>query len=71
MFSDKSNSIMAKATGLFFIASAREVLFGIPRYVQCILHVLTSVLLCVSFIFADSDKSIHLSLRNGKHPYFS
>ena len=55
MPSDKHNSTTAKATGLIFslfdIASAREVPFGIPQYVQCILH---SVLLCVPFIFADS-----------------
>ena len=58
MPSDKCNSITAKATCLIFslfdVASAREVLLGIPQYVQCILHGLTSVLLCVPFIFADS-----------------
>ena len=47
---------MAKATGLIFslfdVASAREVPFGMPQYVQCILLGLTSVLLCVPFIFA-------------------
>ena len=51
---------MAKATGLIFslfdIALAREVLFGIPQYVQYILHGLISVLLWVPFIFADSEK---------------
>ena len=51
---------MAKATGLIFsllnLASAREVPFGIPKYVHCILQGLTSVLFCVSFIFADSEK---------------
>ena len=60
MPSDKRNSIMAKATGLIFslfdIASAREMPFGIPQYVQCTLHGLTSVLLCVPFIFADSER---------------
>ena len=60
MPSDKCNSIMAKATDLIFslfdVTSAREVPFGISQYVQCILHELTSVLLCVSFIFADSEK---------------
>ena len=60
MPSDKCNSIMAKAIGLIFsmfnVASAREVPFGIPQYIQCILHGLTSVLLCVPFIFADSEK---------------
>ena len=62
MPSDKGSSIMAKATGLIFslfdVISARHVhvLFGIPQYVQCILHGLTSVLLCVLFIFADSEK---------------
>jgi len=60
MPSDQCNSIMAKATGLIFslfdVASAREVPFGIPQYVQCILQGLTSILLCVQFIFADSEK---------------
>ena len=48
MPSDKHNSIAAKATGLIFslfdITSAREVPFGTPQYVQCILHGLTGVL---------------------------
>ena len=60
MPSDKRNSIMAKATALIFslfdVASARQVPFGIPQYVQCLLHGLTSVLLCVPFIFVDSKK---------------
>ena len=60
MPSDKCNSITAKATGLIFslfnIASAREVPFGILQYIQYILHGLTSILLCVPFIFADSEK---------------
>ena len=38
---------------LFDITSAGHVSFGILQYVQCILHGLTSVLLCVPFIFAD------------------
>ena len=62
MPSDKRNLITAKATGLIFslsdIASAREVPFGIPQYVQCILHGLTSVLLCVPFIFASVDLAV-------------
>ena len=60
MPSDKRNLITAKATGLivslFDVALARQVPFGIPQYVQCLLHGLTSVLLCVPFIFADSKK---------------
>ena len=60
MPSDKCNSITAKATDLIFslfdITLALEVPFGILQYVQCILHVLISVLLCVPFIFADSKK---------------
>ena len=52
--------ITAKAMGLifslFYVASAREVPFDIPQYVQCILHGLTNVLLCVPFIFADGIK---------------
>ena len=46
MPSDKRNLIMVKATGLIFslfdVASAQEVPFGIPQYVQCILLGLTS-----------------------------
>ena len=60
MPSDKRNSITVKTTGLSFslfdVASAQQVPFGILQYVQCILHGLTSVLLCVPFIFADSEK---------------
>jgi len=60
MPSDKRNSITAKAMGLIFslfdVASSREVPFDTPQYVQCILQGLTSVLLCVPFIFADSEK---------------
>ena len=60
MPSGKCNSITTKATGLIFslfdVALARQVPFGIPQYVQCIIHGLTSVLLCVPFIFADSEK---------------
>jgi len=51
---------MAKTTGLIFslfdIASAQEVPFSIPQYVQCIPQGLTSVLLCVPFIFASIKK---------------
>ena len=47
MPSDKRNSITAKATGLIFslfdVALPQQVSFGIPQYVQCILHGLTSV----------------------------
>jgi len=54
MPSDSRNSIMAKTTGfifsLFNVASAREMPFAIPLYMQCILCGLTSVLLCVPFI---------------------
>ena len=60
MPSDKHNSITAKAINLTFSlfddASAQQVPFGIPQNVQYILHGLTSVLLCVPFIFADSKK---------------
>ena len=51
MPSDKHNSIMAKAMVLIFslldVTVARDVTFGIPQYVQCILQGLTSVLLRV------------------------
>ena len=61
MPSDKCNLITAKATGMIFfslldVASAGHMPFGILQYVQCILHGLTSVLLCVPFIFADSER---------------
>ena len=60
MHSDKCNSITAKAMDLIFslfdVALSREVPFGIPQYVHGILHGLTSVLLCVPFIFADNEK---------------
>ena len=60
MPSDKHNSVTAKATTLIFslfdVASTQEVPFGIPLYVQCTLQGLNSVLLCVPFIFADSEK---------------
>ena len=80
MPSVKHNSITAMATGLIFslfnVASAREVPFGIPLYVQCILQGLTSVLLYVPFIFADSEKrwfggcTWWLPLRNEKSSAF-
>ena len=61
MPSDKRSLITTKATtglifSLFDVALTREVPFGIPQYVHSILHGLTSVLLCVPFIFADSKK---------------
>jgi len=60
MPSVKHNSITANATSLiillFNVTSAQDMPFGIPQYVQCILHRLTSVLICVPFIFADSEK---------------
>ena len=59
MLSDKHNLMTAKARGLIFsmfdVALAQQVPFGIPQYVQCILHGLTSVFLCVPFIFADRE----------------
>ena len=60
MPSDKHNSITAEATGLIFslfdVASAQRVPFGIPQYVQCILHGLTSV----SHSFLLTAKSVDL-----------
>ena len=41
---------------VFNVASVQEVPFGIPQYIQCILQGLTSILLCVPFIFAESEK---------------
>jgi len=60
MPSDSRNSTMAKAMGLIFslfnVASARQVPFAILLYMQCILHGLTMVLLCVPFIFVHHKK---------------
>ena len=60
MPSDKRNLITDKAIGLIFslfdVASAQEVPFDMPQFIQCILHGLTSVLLCVPFIFSGSKK---------------
>ena len=71
MLSDKCTSIIAKATGLIFslfdITSAREVPFGMPQYIQCIPHELTSVLICVPFIFADG-KSVDLVVTHDDFP---
>ena len=43
---------------LFDVASAWEVLFGMLQYIQYILHGLTSVLLCVPFIFAGVNLEV-------------
>jgi len=60
MPSDSRNSTMAKAMGLIFslfdIASAREVPFVIPLYIQCVLHGLTTALLYVPFISVHHEK---------------
>jgi len=60
MSSDKHNLIMANAMSLTFsfidVGSVQDVPFGIPQYIKCILLGQTSVLLCVPFIFADSEK---------------
>ena len=68
---DKCNLIMAKATGLIFslfdIASAQEVPFGIPQYVQCILHGLTSFLL-VSHSSLLTAKSVDLAVARDDFP---
>jgi len=41
---------------LFGVTSAREVPFAIPLYIQCILHGLSTTLLCVPFIFVHHEK---------------
>jgi len=58
MPSDSCNSTMAMGLifSLFNIASAREVPFAIPLYMQCILRGLTTALLCVPFIFVHHEK---------------
>ena len=61
MPSDKHNSKTAKVTGLIFlmfdVVSAGHLPFGILQCVPCILQGLTSsVLLCVLFIFVDSER---------------
>jgi len=55
MPSDQHNSATSLIFSLFDIALAREVPFGMPQYIEYILHGLTSVLLCVPFIFVNSD----------------
>ena len=71
MRSGKRNLITAKAMGLIFslfdIASAREVPFGIPQYIQCILHGLTSVLL-VSHSSLLIAKSVNLVVARDGFP---
>ena len=42
-------------------------LFGIPQYAQCILHGLTSVLLCVPFIFV-TGKGVDLAVARDGFP---
>jgi len=53
MLSDQHNLTMVNAIGLIFslfdTTLVLEVPFGMPPYVQCILHGLTSALLCVPF----------------------
>jgi len=63
MPSDSHNSTMAKATGLIFslfnAASAREIPFAILLYMQCILHGLTTALLCVPYMFVSMYVWMH------------
>ena len=71
MPSDKYNLVMAKAMGLIFllfdVASARQVPFGLPQYVQCILHGLPSVLL-VSHSSMLTAKSVNLAIARDGFP---
>jgi len=74
--SDKHNLITANVTSLIFslfdVASARDVPFGIPQCAHCILHGLTSTLLCVPFIFADIKMCrFGGCMCNGNRLYFS
>jgi len=81
MPSDKRNSITAKATGLtfslFYVTSAREVPFGTPQYVQCILQGLTSVLLLFHSSLLTVNSVNGVVARDGflcvprNRPYFS
>ena len=72
MPSDKRISITAKATGLIFslfdIALARQVPFGIPQYVQCILHGLTTVSYFVSHSSLLTAKSVDLVIARDGFP---
>jgi len=78
ILSDLHNLTMAKAMGLIFslfdIASAQEMPFVMSLYIQCILHGLTRVILCVPFIFAYHKKCWFCgwhemaSIRNGNRP---
>ena len=45
---------------LFSIASAKEIPFAIPQYVQCILYELTGVLLLLSFFYAKTRLQINV-----------
>jgi len=60
MPSDSRNLTTAKATDLIFllfdVASAQEVPFAMLLYIQCILHELTRVPLCVPFIFTHHER---------------
>ena len=73
MPSDKFNFIMAKAMGLifslFYVASAQQVPFGIPQYMQCILHGLTGpVSSFVSHSFLLTVKSVDLAVARDDFP---
>jgi len=54
---------------LFDVASALAVPFGIPQYVQCILHGLTCIII---FSHSSAMKNINLvvahDFHNGNHP---
>ena len=66
MLSDKCNLITAKAMGLVFslfdMASTDHMAFGIPQYVQCILHGLNSVLPFVSHSSLLTAKGVNLAV---------
>jgi len=66
------NSTMAKTTGLiFFLFDVTSAWDAIPLYIQCILHGLTSALLCVPFIFAQCrfcGKHLMAFICNENHP---
>jgi len=55
MPSVKHNLTVAKAMTLTQLASAQEVLFGMPQYVQCIFHGLINILLLSRLLTAKSD----------------
>ena len=70
MPSDKRYSTIVKATGLIAsLVSAQLVPFDIAHHVQCMLHGLTCVLLCVPCILDDSERCQFVVVHHDGSPY--